>query len=662
MRKLYSILFTLLAVCTMAQAQVLFDFANNNLNLPASYKDHEDEGVLIEISNEDVTITFNKGEATTDCRLWDTGTAKTLRVYKGSSFVITAPKNIINVTFDATNSNFSLAADPGTLEGKVWTGSAPSVTFTPDKTNQIRSITVTLEGGDAPVVPTVDWTSTADAPLTVAAALEKAASLADGDNSGKDVYVKGKVAKVDEVSAQFGNATYFISDDGTDANTIEIYRGKGLNGANFEENGIKVGDEVVVVGLIKNYKGTIEFDTGSKLYSLNGETGQEVEVPEFPTIGGLKSTATAARVQVVYKPTQVLVTYVNGKSLYVFDGTDGLLLYGTNTGIKAGDIISAEFKGELYLYNGLTEIATTAVENLTVHSSGNEVNAQKVTVADVNNSPKEYENELVQIEGLTPAATALESNNIKFIDDSDNELAVRDNWSVLTNVTFDTEKEYSVTGFVAIFNDAVQIYPRTAEDVDNGEEPEVYEFVGEGTLEKPYTVEDIRHKAVIDTKTNIEEDVWVKGYIVGYINGSSLSDKTAVFSADAPEGVDKDGNPLTATVSNLLIADAAQAGTVAEVIPVATEGKGLARADLNLADNPDKLGTQVWLQGNITKYMGVAGLKEVKNYSLDGINITAVLDVKADAANATIYNLAGQRVSAVGKGVFVVGKKKVLAE
>jgi hypothetical protein len=90
----------------------------------------------------------------------------------------------------------------------------------------------------------------------------------------------------------------------------------------------------------------------------------------------------------VFKANNLLVTYVNGKNVYVFDGTDGLLLFANdaslNEGIKAGDKITADFKGQLYLYNGLTEIATSAIENLTVNSSDNAVEAQKVTIADVN--------------------------------------------------------------------------------------------------------------------------------------------------------------------------------------------------------------------------------------------------------------------------------------
>jgi len=100
------------------------------------------------------------------------------------------------------------------------------------------------------------------------------------DNSDKklspEIYVKGIVSKVETDgknawSSQYGNITYYISDDGKSANEFEVYRGLGLDGAKFaSQDGVNVGDEVVVCGKVLNFKGTYEFDQGSKLVSING--------------------------------------------------------------------------------------------------------------------------------------------------------------------------------------------------------------------------------------------------------------------------------------------------------------------------------------------------------------------------------------------------------
>ncbi len=679
MKKLYSLLFALLAFAGVAGAQVVFKGGT----------DKTADAETLSLTKDGITITLSTGNLST----------AEYRVFKGATLTITsASSNITAIHFTSTTKAGSdkwgpdcLTAEGYTFEenGKTgdWTGSALEVVLTAEKAQcRLSEIAVYLDGeepGDDPGTdpdpdpqPTIDWTSSLEAPLTVAQALEKAAQLAPSAQTDVKVYVKGKISRITDIDGAnsqgvpYGNATYYISDNGEEANELQVFRGKGLNGNNISSADIKVGDEVIVVGYIKNYVkdevSTFEFTQNSELAAINGEGAPVEEVTVYNKIADVKAAATADHVKVAFQATDLLVTYVNGKSVYVYDGTDGLLLFANDAklaaGIKAGDKITAKFSGQLYLYNGLTEIAFEEVADLAVNSSNNAVEPQKVTIADVNNNQKDYENELIQIEGLTAQAEGLDNRNIAFMDDSDNEITVRDNWNVLTTATFNTSTPYSVTAFVAIYNGAVQLYPRTVEDIDNGEAPVEYEFTGDGSFENPYTVEDMQHIVATSTSEAVQEDAWVKAYIVGYINGSSLKSETAMFTNEAPEGVDGKGEPLKVSVSNILIADAPSADAVADVIPVALVAKNLARTDLNLADNPDKLGAQVWLKGNVVKYMGVTGLKEVKEYSLDGQNITIVTAVKADAAKGAIYNIAGQRVSVVGKGLYVVGNKKVLAE
>ena len=109
---------------------------------------------------------------------------------------------------------------------------------------------------------------TAEDPFNVARAL----ALVESGNhdSGVEVYVKGIISQVNEVSTQYGNATYFISDDGKTDSQLEIYRGYYINGERFtDENQIQEGKKVVVAGKLTLYNGeTIEFTTGSKIISI----------------------------------------------------------------------------------------------------------------------------------------------------------------------------------------------------------------------------------------------------------------------------------------------------------------------------------------------------------------------------------------------------------
>lgn len=115
-----------------------------------------------------------------------------------------------------------------------------------------------------------EWESTVYAPLVVDHALKLAAELKADEKSPQNVFVKGIVSEITEVNTQYGNATYYISDDGTTDQQLLVYRGRGVNGARFEsEDALAVGDHVIVCGQIVNFKGeTLEFTTGSSILSL----------------------------------------------------------------------------------------------------------------------------------------------------------------------------------------------------------------------------------------------------------------------------------------------------------------------------------------------------------------------------------------------------------
>ena len=126
---------------------------------------------------------------------------------------------------------------------------------------------------EAPKDPEEGEKGTESNPYTVAEALEVIAGLSDGATTSVEYYVKGIVANIDEISTtQYYNATYDISDDGATTTVLKVYRGKGLNGANFTStDDLIVSDEVVVKGkfqkYVKNDVTTPEI-TGSSIVSL----------------------------------------------------------------------------------------------------------------------------------------------------------------------------------------------------------------------------------------------------------------------------------------------------------------------------------------------------------------------------------------------------------
>lgn len=165
---------------------------------------------------------------------------------------------------------------------------------------------------------------TAEDPYNVAAIIEQTASLADGEffNNSENVYVTGVVVETKEVSAQYGNATYYIADNAKSADRFYVYRGKLLDGASVAaETDLEVGDSVTVCGKIKNYKGTLEFDQGNYLtYIKKGEGGGET--PSSDEVGSKDApktvTETLAAINAMEDgATSTEFWYVKGKVVKV---------------------------------------------------------------------------------------------------------------------------------------------------------------------------------------------------------------------------------------------------------------------------------------------------------------------------------------------------------
>ena len=130
---------------------------------------------------------------------------------------------------------------------------------------------------------------TAEHPYSVATALRliDENGWTGNDNVSETVYVKGIVSTgIDESDfdpEKFGNATYWISDDGSTDSELEVYRGYYLGGDRFTSlDQLEVGDEVIIKGELTKFYETYEFTTGSRIYSLNGQGGTGGEDPGDP--------------------------------------------------------------------------------------------------------------------------------------------------------------------------------------------------------------------------------------------------------------------------------------------------------------------------------------------------------------------------------------------
>ncbi len=162
------------------------------------------------------------------------------------------------------------------------------------------------DGGDSGDESKTDPTGTgteAD-PFNAAAANAKCVEIGS-EASDDEYYVKGIISKIADISTSYGNASFYLSDDGsTTLDQFYVFRALSFNGEKFtSEDQIKVGDEVVVKGKLINYYGnTPEMTQGGQLVSVNG--GQEVPDYISISIGSKEVPSEAGSIEVSVSSNQ----------------------------------------------------------------------------------------------------------------------------------------------------------------------------------------------------------------------------------------------------------------------------------------------------------------------------------------------------------------------
>ena len=163
-----------------------------------------------------------------------------------------------------------------------------------DKNSTIISIENT--GTTTPDTPATGKGSLSD-PYNVAEAI---AAIKAGTAPTTQVYLTGIISDVAFYNENYKSITYYISDDGK-SKDMQVYSGKGLNGADFaSKEDLKEGQKVTILGKImkftdKNGNDIMEVDKTSSIVKIEGEGtgGGEVKpdpTPDTPASGNIEMT------------------------------------------------------------------------------------------------------------------------------------------------------------------------------------------------------------------------------------------------------------------------------------------------------------------------------------------------------------------------------------
>ena len=314
----------------------------------------------------------------------------------------------------------------------------------------------------------------------------------------------------------------------------------------------------------------------------------------------------------------------------------------------------------------------------------------------------------VRFENISFAAEKVEKQNVTMVDDSDNELTLRDNFSILTDYTFDMTSQYNVSGFVTSYNQAAQVYPMTLNDIElitdlkNPETAWANEEVmipagQEWTVNNAFsTLSDAKATFTSSNETvatvDAEGNITVNGF--GYAEITAETAETATFLGSKAtfrlyiiEGEGSLEKPYTPAdvlyfkgrtegkvwVSGELVgyydnnaglvegtSDKVNTNIVLRVngvfVPVQLPA-GEVREALNLVDHPENLGHKIWVEGDLEAYFNIPGVKNVVHYRIDTID--GIENVESATGEKTVYDLSGRRVLKPVKGLYIINGKKV---
>lgn len=214
----------------------------------------------------------------------------------------------VNVTVTATDS-WSISELPEWVSASTASGSAGevNVTFTAPAAESTREASFKIVcAGKTQLIKALQVTEEKEPEIiSVAQALAAIKAVDKGDggtyNLSGTYYVKGIVCRIQDISTQYGNATYWISDDGKYSadGVLQVYRGLWLEGGAFTKGDeFAVGDELTIAGQLMSYKGTPEtaektayvVSISKSLIGIEGVELLDVEegegITEFPLEGG----------------------------------------------------------------------------------------------------------------------------------------------------------------------------------------------------------------------------------------------------------------------------------------------------------------------------------------------------------------------------------------
>ncbi len=662
------------------EGYVGFDFIMNPWGLPLGYGEGETAeagNITAPIVQNDVTMTFTDGSTPT--RMWDYNAGGQLRIYKNGTITITAPTGKVITAVEINKSQGTLTVGESTEDVTSWTGSTEAVTFNCTKNARIETILVKVEDApavvvEAPVITpatgtyteaqyvtisgnsdyTIYYTTDGTEPndgigdehiytgyFTVSETTTVKAVAYDDDGNKSAVAtsvitiiptytsIADMLAIIPESSASKINVMYSFENllvTGVAGPNVYVHDGTNAFLLYCYDSPFKAGDKISgnVTGDLYKYNGLPELSLTEPKWTNVASAGASEEVA--PTVKAI-ADVTAANLNEYIRLEEVSFVVKNSKNYTFTDGTNNITVR-DNFGVMATEYSTEE----KYNINAFVAIYNTTIQLYPLTEDDVEL------ITTLQNAEAAWATETVEVklgEAVVNTFTTL-SDGVVTYTSSDETVATVDETGAVTvvgcGIATITASVPETTTFLA---DVASFTLTVLSD-------------GDGTFEKPYLVGDAISVYNPDGKI---ANVWVKGYIVGYVEKSSMSGTVFEIPTEAQ--------------TEIVIAATPDETDIDKCFPVQLPS-GFVRTGLNVFEKNELHGAEVWVKGSIEKYFGVAAMKSTSDYSLDGNNLASGIDgITVDGKNApkAIYTISGQKVNAITKGgIYIIDGKKVFVK
>ena len=264
-----------------------------------------------------------------------------------------------------------------------------------------------------------------------------------------------------ENNEETGKTNYFLEDE--DNNSVLFYRKwSSLEGTDL--SGLKDGDVATVTGIVVLSNNTpaigvteIEYEGGGSQETITAANIAAFKALEDGTVAELTLT-------------DAVVTFVNGKDMYVTDATGSIDFYNCNLSYTAGQKLNGKIKVKYTVYKSTPEAVEPAENNLT--ATDGEATPQEVAVSSVDISKVcDYVKISGKVKVLEETSGDKTFTNYYIADESDNKVMIYRKWKSLdgTDVTtLNDGDEATITGIVVPFNDTVEIAVTAMESTSSG--------------------------------------------------------------------------------------------------------------------------------------------------------------------------------------------------